>query len=386
VVTFLVRLTGPGLLGLAGVSGIEDFTENRNPNPPPKLQWQDPKKFFSTLDLFLADQFGLRPLFITAVDFAKLQINVSGNPSVIVGADHWLFWQCGLCQTSRSGVPQQEIDDYAKTFIERQTFVEAMGAHFTFLVAPRKEMVYREYLPEWTRPPGPSTAVRSLRAAVQSSNMDVVYPVEAMVSAKKNFNLYYKYDMHWAPPGAMVGAKTLINHLHGLYPQVRAFNEDDFVIADPGIPRYRYDNNQFDLVVLAGVPSLRERSADVTRRGGWTSKETDWAGIFTKDNSSDPTIVVYSDSFGDAPAFRQIVAEYFRRAVFVNVYSGDLASQHQFPTDILLAERPDFVIYLRNEMYAFEPTKNPPDVRDFQQMTRASPSDINLVAISAAAR
>jgi hypothetical protein len=370
VATFLVCLTGPGLLGLAEVNGVEHFTENRNLNPPPKLQWREPKKFVSALDLFLGDHFGLRPLFITAVNFAKLQINVSGNPSVVVGADNWLFSQCGPCQTSRSDVPQQWIDDYVKAFIERQRFVEAMGAHFTFFVATRKEMIYREYLPEWTRPLGPSPQVQDLRAAVQHSNMDVVYPIEAMVSAKKNFKLYYKYDDHWAPPGAMVGAKTLINHLHELYPQVRAFNDDDFVITDPGIPRYRYDNNQFDLIVLAGVPPLRERSADVTRRGGWTAKEqiTDRAGIFTKDNSSDPTVVVYSDSFGEAPAFQQIVAEYFRRAVFVNVYSGDLASQHQFPTDILLAEKPDFVIYIRWELPLFEPTTNPPEVRDFRQL------------------
>jgi hypothetical protein len=364
VLTFLVCLTGPSLLGLAKVNVTESFTENRYPNPPPKLQWRDPKKLISELDLFLADHFGLRPLFITAVNFAKLQIYVSGNPFVIVGADHWLFAQCDPCR-SRNTVPQQRIDDYAKAFIERQRFVEAIGAHFTFLIAPRKEMVYPEYVPEWTRPIGPSPTVQDLRAAVQSSNMDVVYPVKAMVLAKHNFKLYYKYDSHWAPPGSMVAAKTLINHLHGLYPQVPAFNDDDLVITDPGVPRFRYDGNQFDLAVLAGIPYLRARSADVIRRGGWTTKEqnTGRGRIFTKDNSFEPTIVVYSDSFGDAPAFQRIVAEYFRRAVFVNVFMGEEEKQHQFPTDILLAEKPDFVIYLRTEPPLFETTTNPPEVR-----------------------
>jgi hypothetical protein len=49
---------------------------------------------------------------------------------------------------------------------------------------------------------------------VKATNLDVFYPLEAMISAKRQYKLYYKYDGHWAVPGAMVTAKALINYLH----------------------------------------------------------------------------------------------------------------------------------------------------------------------------
>jgi hypothetical protein len=100
------------------------------------------------------------------------------------------------------------------------------------------------------------------------------------------------------------------------------------------------------------------------RKGGWTAKveEIDREWIFTRDNSAAPKIVFFTDSYGDA--FRRIVAEYFSRAVFINVFLGQEGTEHQFPIDVLIRERPDLVVYLRAEGGVFRPTTNPPGIGD----------------------
>jgi hypothetical protein len=359
--TFLLCLFAPGVLGMFHVTGLEQFTERRLLAEPPQFQW-DLKKYVNDLDLFVSDHFGLRPLFIASLGFAKLLIGVSANPRVLIGNDGWLFMLCGPCLSRQEVYSQHDVESFATAFIERQLWVEARGSYFTFLIGPRKELVYPEHLPEWSRPVGPDMTIEDLRKAFQLTNMDVVYPIEAMLAAKRTAKLYYRYDTHWTYPGAFVAAKALINHLHERDARVAAFNDDDFTLSDAGYSSARYDGGQLDLLTLIGVPFPGERSANIDRRGGWTAKQkgVGSAIVYTKDDPSLPTIVVYSDSYG--VAMQRFVAEYFRRSVFIDAVHGPLAAGHEFPTALLLAEKPDFFVYVRAEVHIPAPTTNPPEL------------------------
>jgi hypothetical protein len=76
------------------------------------------------------------------------------------------------------------------------------------------------------------------------------------------------------------------------------------------------------------------------------------ADVFTKDDGSLPTLVMFGDSF--MAGMRKVMAENFRRAVFVNPWITEARSPlpptfNDFPVQIIEAERPDVVLYDRWE-------------------------------------
>jgi hypothetical protein len=258
---------------------------------------------------------------------------------VVIGSNNWLF-QCNVCL----GDPLKDrVDRNARAFIQERQFVEALGVRFIMLIGPEKEMVYRERVPAWDRPPEESPTVAEFRAAAAGSNMDIVYPLRELAAAKSKFNVHYKYDAHWTPAGAMIGAKRLINYLHQHDPRVAAFDDAEFEIVDPRVLRFRdFDGGKFDLLVKLGVPFLRDRYDDVVRKNGWTTTRSNPVGqdVFEKSEPHRPTIVIYGDSYSESDGFRRTLAEYFGKTTFVT---------DGFPSEILRTEKPDYFVVLRFE-------------------------------------
>ena len=82
---------------------------------------------------------------------------------------------------------------------------------------------------------------------------------------------------------------------------------------------------------------------------------------FTKDDPTLPSIVFYADSYGFP--LKQMIAEHFRKAIFVNPFEDERTLADEFPTEIIDQAKPDYVIYLRWEHAAFAPADNPPELR-----------------------
>lgn len=365
VVIFCLCIAVPPLAGALGIPGAPWFTENRNPHPFPQLG-EGPNMFLRGLDDYISDRFGFRPLLISAVNSAKLILGGHPNVGIAVGKQGWLYARRGVAGLLHGPF----IQDYAQAFVDRARWSEAQGAHFVFFVVPRKETIYREYVPDWMKPVGPFTFIGSLRSSLRDNLVDVFYPDQALLDAKKEGKIFYRYDTHWTPIGAFIGARELINHLHRRYGMVPQFSEADYQFVSPGPEcETKFDGSFFDLLVLEGVAPRNERCPDVMPKGSWKAKiESNSRNelVFTKDDPSLPTAVFYIDSFGTP--LQKFIAEYFRRVVFVNPwprYAVSLNGADQFPVAPVLEAKPDFVVYLRLETYLFVPTGNPPEVARF---------------------
>jgi hypothetical protein len=360
IAVFAFCIAAPALVGALGVTEIPEFTENRTLKPFPKLA-SGADAFLRDLDGYISDRFGFRPLLITSVNYLKLLMQVPTNRVVVFGKDGWLFAYV------QKNSHDADVESYARAFVERADWIEHRGAQFTIFVVPRKEVIYQEYLPRWMGPAaGGASGIDMFRAALGAEPIDVFYPKEAMLDDKAMAKLFYRYDMHWTPAGAFFGAKALLDHLHERNHSVPVFAESDYTLDVPGPEciRRKYDGGRLDLLVLQGAPALSERCPDVARKGGWTAKEalnsrSEW--VYTKDDPSLPTAVFYSDSFG--PGLRRIVAEYFRRSVFVHPFAeGGIIDK--FAPAAVKEEKPDIVVYLRTEWALYGQTDNPPEVRN----------------------
>jgi hypothetical protein len=361
IAVFAFCIAAPALVGALGITEIPEFTENRALKPFPKLA-SGADAFLRGLDGYISDRFGFRPLLITSVNYLKLLMQVPTNRFVVFGKDGWLF-----SLYLRQNFKVADVESYARTFVERADWIEHRGAQFTVFVVPRKEVLYREYLPDWMRLEGTASSTDVFRAALGAHPIDVFYPKEAMLDDKAMAKLFYRYDTHWTPAGAFFGAKALIDHLHERNHSVPVFAESDYTLDVPGPECIKkpYDGGRLDLLVVQGAPALSERCPEVARKGGWTTKEalnsrSEW--VYTKDDPSLPTAVFYSDSFG--PGLRRIAAEYFRRSVFVHAFAdGGLIDK--FAPAAMKEEKTDIVVYLRTEAGLFGPAENPPEVRNF---------------------
>jgi alginate O-acetyltransferase complex protein AlgJ len=370
IAIFCALIGLPGVLGVTGVSGWKGFVENRRLAEFPWTAPQDGALRATTkgIDAYFSDHFAFRPLLIYAVNWSKLMIGASSTPDVMLGTQNWMFLTDLADYRGLSVVQPSAIADWRAKYIERRVWVEQFGAHFLLVIAPRKGTVYPEYMPGYARPRGDQTRRRLFLDALRPGT-DILDLTDPLRAAKAFGQLYYRYDTHWNFLGAYQGARAIVNYLHARYQDVPRFDDNNFTLEPLRNERQTFgDTGWFNLGVRIGVPFLTDSDTVIVRNGGWTTKmqvrtvrRHMLVYTFTKDDPKLPTVVVYADSFGYP--LKRLIAEHFRRAVFVNPFEDEETPADEFPADIVERERPDYFIYLRWEYAAFVPPDNPPEVR-----------------------
>jgi hypothetical protein len=129
---------------------------------------------------------------------------------VLQGREGYLFLQndtnAVLDQIrGRRRLSAAELDAWASFFLELDAAALARGATATYLVAPNKECVFAEHLPEEIRL-SEERPVRQLEALVQSLGLRAtrfVYPLEALGRPAPH-PTYPRGDSHWSDYGAML--------------------------------------------------------------------------------------------------------------------------------------------------------------------------------------
>jgi alginate O-acetyltransferase complex protein AlgJ len=384
-----------------GFGGWTAFVENRQLAnfPWSQLRAGEIGATARGIEAFFSDHFALRQQLIYAVNRAKLAMNAVSTPivrreksgwvflqdlaefrdlsaaqpveAVILGKDRWMFLNDLTDYRGLTVTQPATIDSWRRVYISRKRFVTGLGAHFLLVIAPQKATIYPEYLPNYAQRMGTHTRRNEYLKAMQGSSVRLLDLSTSVRKAKPSGHLYYKYDTHWNFLGAYFGARAIINYMHSLFPNVPKFSDRSFTTTPlVGQTQTYGDEGWYNLGVRIGVPFLKDEDERIERIGGWTthlqvSTERRHMRIYTytKDDPSLPTIVVYADSFGYP--LKRMIAEYFRRSVFVNPFEDERTLPDEFPADIIERERPDYFIYLRWEHAAFAPAQNPSEVRRF---------------------
>jgi hypothetical protein len=287
--------------------------------------------------------------------------------AVLLGKQGWMFLD-DLTEYRGLSIAQPEaIEGWKEGYLQRQHWVEQRGPHFLLVIAPQKGTVYPENLPDYAHP----LANRTRRNQYLSSThrLHILDLTSSMIEAKQAGSLYYKYDTHWNFLGAYFGARAIVNYLHSHFENVPAFNDQQFALTDIDNQTQTFgDEGWYNLGVRIGVPFLKDRDTKIDAKAGWTARlqvttrrRHMIVNEFTKNDPTLPSLVIYADSFGYP--LKRMIAEHFRKAIFVNPFEDETTLADEFPTDIIKEERPDYFIYLRWEHAAFAPLENPPEVR-----------------------
>ncbi|MDR1674734.1 MAG: hypothetical protein LBR54_04710 [Oscillospiraceae bacterium] len=338
-VFFLICAAPSLLMGILGGSGT---AEKRTFAPMPKLITGSGlnSKFGDGFDAYISDRFAFRQQLVTLNALISHKIfGTSSEDSVIAGKDGWLFFaQTVDSYTVRNSPDRQEVLDITEDLYAVKEYCEDKGADFIFTVAPNKNTVYGEYMPDnYLRvfdlqmydifgyrypvyldnsPPFPNYC-----------NLISVLTDGASEAAPEL--LYHKWDSHWNNRGALLAYRTVMDFSGIPY--------DGYAGISPQLLR-DWDGDLYGML----YPSLNEKDWQYHYGIDFTYEITspyispEDVTVTTENPNGNGKLLVYRDSFCNAllPFF----AQHFKEAYFSRITPYDLSLIDEFQPDLVIIE------------------------------------------------
>ncbi len=240
-----------------------ELEENREPAKYPNFS----NSFFTDFDKYFLEQIPIRNSMIR---FYKMMEDYFGRGyekilnllnlnyyreinNVIFGEEDWLFYfgDNSLGYYRGTNLPSEgELKSYVNKAEKVDKYFRSQGKEFKIFIAPNKEQMYSEYMPKGIKEAeGDKRIDKIVNYFKENSTVEVVYAKDALLSQKKESQVYYKQDTHWNKAGAHIGAIELLNSL-GIASQKVAFEEIKHnagdlanMIARPAVEDVDYNYN-----------------------------------------------------------------------------------------------------------------------------------------------
>jgi len=363
---FLSLIWLPLAAGLLGWRGRTDLAENRALAPAPRIGVDPLATLTTKFDRYYSDHFGLRNELILAHDLIKVKaLGVYQTDQVAVGRDQWLFFIGDRVLEDYEGIDgltNSQLQAWQEVLEGRQAWLAQRGIACLFVVAPNKESIYPDRLPDRLRRPGVQTRFDQLLAHLRRhSTAEILDLRGALRAARQSGEVYFPLDTHWNDRGALVAYREICAWLQKRLPGIAPLAFDDFQVARGVGPS--------DLCAMAGwhgvtrecellVPRrpFQARQVPLTLDPGysWPTWTASNRAVATQRPGLDGRLVLFHDSFM-AQRARDYLAEHFGRMV-----SLPMRSNFQALDLIVRQERPQVVIEEWVERTLIEPPANHP--------------------------
>lgn len=260
---------------------------------------------------------------------------------VIRGRDGWLFLDSETLRTmdqmqGRLLLSSEQQREWQSLLETRTSLLAERGAHYLFLVAPSRHVVFPDKAPH--ADPDIERPIRQLLRHLESerSFATVVYPLRQLMQCR-NDRTYTATDNHWTDRGAFIAYRALIDEIVRLL-EVRRLAESDIQwveVLHAGDLGRKLHPRQRSLHVYAHLhdPQARLVHDNGVLNGGRLAE-------FECDAAPEGTCLVLGTS--STYALVHLLAEGFRRLVFTHIRTLD----HALVDDV----SPDLVVTVYDEM------------------------------------
>lgn len=262
----------------------------------PKLQTEGKINtgYFEDLDDYFSKTFTLRnDLIVTDAKIMKGLFGQSNNDKIIVGKEGWLFFSETL--NDYKGIPtitKRGANNIARTIELIQKIMEDSGSDFVFTIAPNKNSLYSQYMPDNIKKLSNSKNYDLVKDAMK--NYDINYFDLFEFIGGKDEVLYCKTDSHWNNKGAAITCTELLNRLNK---QGTDYNKIT--------PKKKFDYTG-DLEEML-FPDTKKPSEDNFYFGNeknikYTSpiRDVEAVSVATENPEKEDEIMMFRDSFGNA--------------------------------------------------------------------------------------
>lgn len=346
VVLFLVIIAAPGL-GLALGLDRETISESemRELAAWPAWSWA-PKDMAAWPDAFqkyFEDHFMLRNRLIDWRSWLLWHgLRTTSSDTVIAGRDGWLFYAAdgGIDDWIQvEPFTRDQLEVWRETLVRRRAFLTHRGIPFLFVIAPDKQMIYPEYMPDSLERMRDDFRADQMIAYMRQTTPDfeILDLRPAVIAAKPTGLLYHRYDTHWNDRGGLAGYQPIAHSLRRWFPAVRPLTRADFDTS-AAVP-------SGDKTTMLGLtdPGKVAMPGLVLRRGdGYAVVEPKHPDPYGEEgllvtehkDRSLPRAVIYRDSF--AGRLIPYLSEHFSRASYL--------WQNEFDFEEIERDHPDIVV------------------------------------------
>ncbi len=355
---FLIALVAPLLIWALEKDVFFSDTEKRKLQHFPEINVQQSiTEFTHSFDSYFQDHFGLREWLISRYQHeASKRFGVSGVPNVIEGSEGWLFLSFGDTVKDLKGKLQfskAETESFWNLLIEKEDRLKDQGIAYIFLIAPNKQSIYPEYLPDFYQSPSKKASRLDQLLAVKpphggESLLDIRHRI---IQKKSRTRLYDKSDTHWNIQGAYLAHIALLGRVQELFPDVRLQNS----IESP--PLWK-DAPGGDLAVMIGKEDTIIEQKPVLNTTNFSAfyppmshavtelLQSPQLGILYSAKEKRPlNVLVLHDSFFEI--LKPTISESFGRVLYVTRYKND-ATMDFFDEsklqDLITLYKPDLII------------------------------------------
>jgi alginate O-acetyltransferase complex protein AlgJ len=250
------------------------------------LQIQENRTLTQSFD----DQFGFRPIPVRLNSLIRFNLfHSSTNNLVTIGDEGRLFYSFKdtyLDDLGLSNFSETELETIRKNLDQTREYLTQRGIKSYFLIAPKPQAVYPEYLPSYYQPG--KTRLMQLQG-------EFTDPTKALQASKNLGPLYYKYDTHWNYLGAFVAYQELMRGMG-----IKPLELDEFSITYQESPHK-------DLAILLGMSDyLTEQEPILTPKNPHSHQVSppcsniyaQCLDVVMEADQPGPRALVYRDSFG----------------------------------------------------------------------------------------
>lgn len=300
-------------------------------------------EFTSTYENYFNEHFLLRPMMISLFYQLRLQVfHETVFPNVVIGKEGWLYYtgEGNLDEYQRTQpFTINQLEDIRHRLFMAKNRLEKDEIVFLLVVAPNKESIYPEFLPQGIQPIGSVGKLDQLLQDFDQHGGPSILDLRSILQEGKIQSLvYFHTDTHWNSYGAYLAYREILLNLESLLPELIPLPLDEFHEEQAKITG---DLTQY---LPTGIPSQEETLDLIPNqpRRASTMPGADERTLITE--VSDPTLpkaVIFHDSFGNGLV--PYLSEHFRRVNYQRRFDLDF--------ELIEQEKPDVVIYEVAERY-----------------------------------
>lgn len=314
--------------------GPADAAANERLTDLPAIQTEDGRlntDYLSQLQNYVNDRFFLRQKLITLDRHMSGLLGVSGEDSVIAGKDGWLFFADTLDNyTGTNLMTGRELFSAASNVALMDEYCRANGKEFTFIIAPNKNSLYGQYMPNFgvTAKTANAKVFHGLLDQLQVEYVDLFSAFGAVDEA-----LYFAHDSHWNSKGAALGA-DLIN---------RSFGVESNYFGGDFSEKTAHEGDLYAMVFPGAQDTEQNPIYGGQLNYTFTSKATQPdAIVLTTEGAGEGSLLCYRDSFG--MLLFPYLADSYNSAKFSRSVSYDMTGSEDYVAIELVERNLDYLI------------------------------------------
>ncbi len=290
----------------------------------------------SAFNTYFSNHYRLHQQEVDILESARFHLlHEKTFPNVLIGKEDWLYYTGeNNLQDYECTIPftVAELAAVREHLLEWDAQLQQRGIRFYVVIAPNKESIYPQYLPNQVQAGVRACRVDQVMQELQGTTLEVLDLRAVLKTAAQSKQVYYRTDTHWNSVGAMIASREILSLLSRDFPNLTIPSPSDYSqeISDISgdLAGFLPKDKRF---VEKGVFLVPHSPPAAVFKAG-----PDEIEVSTIPGSHLPNAVVFCDSFSDA--LKPFLSERFSRVVYSRSFNLDLGLIDQEKPAVVILE------------------------------------------------